>query len=49
MHVGKNTGEDFRSLTDAEVEKYMDRFAEPEDITDEEVQRDTGFAFFFGM
>ena len=44
-----DTGEDFRSLTDAEVEKYMDRFAEPEDITDEEVQRDTGFAFFFGM
>ena len=44
-----DTGEDFRSLTDAEVDKYMERFAEPEDITDEEVQRDTGFAFFFGM
>ena len=44
-----DTGEDFRSLTDAEVEKYMDRFAESEDITDEEVQRDTGFVFFFGM
>ena len=44
-----DTGEDFRSLTDSEVDKYMDRFAEPEDITDEEVQRDTGFAFFFGM
>ena len=44
-----DTGEAFCSLTDAEVDKYMERFAKPEDITDEEVQRDTGFAVFFGM
>ena len=44
-----DTGEDFRSLTDAEVDKYMERFAEPEDITDEEVQNDMGFRFYFGM
>ena len=41
-------GEDFRSLTDEEAEKYMERFAEPEEISDEEVQADTGYAIFFG-
>lgn len=29
---------DFRSLTDEETEKYLARFAEPEEITDEEVE-----------
>ena len=32
--------EDFRSLTDDEVDKYMEKFSEPENITDEEVQAD---------
>ncbi len=42
-------GTDFRSLTDAEVQKYMERFAEPEDISDEEVQADMGYTIYFGM
>jgi hypothetical protein len=39
-------GEDFRSLTDDEVEKYVNRFSEPEDITREEVEGDMGFAIY---
>ena len=30
----------FRSLTDEEIQKYLARFAEPEEITDEEVEAD---------
>lgn len=44
-----DSGTDFRSLTDAEVQKYMERFAEPEDISDEEVQADMGYTIYFGM
>ena len=40
-------GEDFRSLTDAETEKYMARFAQPEEITQAEVQGDMGYTMFF--
>lgn len=36
-------GEEFRSLTDEETEKYMQKYAEPELITDSEVEADTGF------
>ena len=32
--------ENFRSLTDEEIQKYLARFAEPEEITDEEVEAD---------
>ncbi len=39
------TGEDFRGLTDEEVTKYMDRFQEPDDISQEEVESDMGFSF----
>ena len=39
-------GENFRSLTDAEVERYKQRFAEVEDIFPEEVQEHMGFTFF---
>lgn len=39
------TEEDFRSLTDDEAAKYMKRFAEPEDISQEEVESDMGFSF----
>lgn len=39
------SAESFRSLTDEEVVKYMDRFAEPEFISQDEVQEDTGFTF----
>lgn len=38
-------GDDFRSLTDEEVEKYMDRFAVPDTISQDEVEADTGFVF----
>ncbi len=37
------TEEDFRSLTDDETAKYLNRFAEPEQISQEEVEADTGF------
>ncbi|MBR3919629.1 MAG: DUF3846 domain-containing protein [Clostridia bacterium] len=40
-----DTGEDFRSLTDEEVEKYMQKFAEPQEISQEQVEEDTGFYF----
>lgn len=40
-----DSGEDFRSLTESEVTKYMDRFAQPEDIGQDEVESDTGFTF----
>lgn len=38
-------GENFRSLTDEEVDKYLQLFAEPEEIPDEEVQADCDFHF----
>lgn len=41
--------EDFRGLTDEEVTKYMDRFKEPEQISQEEVQGDMGFTIIAGM
>jgi hypothetical protein len=37
--------EDFRSLTDEETQKYIDRFSMPEEITQEEVEADTGYTF----
>lgn len=40
--VGDN-GEDFRSLTDAETQRYMERFVQPEDISQEEIEEDSGF------
>ncbi len=42
------TEDDFRSLTDEEVNKYMQRFAEPEQISQAEVEADTGFRIYFG-
>ena len=39
-------GEDFRSLTDEEVNKYVQKYAEPEDISDEETQADMGFVVY---
>ncbi len=35
--------EAFRSLTPEETEKYMDRFAEPEQISQQEVEADMGY------
>ena len=40
------TEDDFRGLTDEEVVKYMTRFAEPEDISQDDVEADTGFTFY---
>lgn len=39
-------GENFRSLTKSEVVKYMDRFKEPEDISQDEVEADMGITFY---
>lgn len=36
-------GEEFCSLTDEDVEKYMQKYAEPEEISDQEVAGDMGF------
>ncbi len=38
-------GENFRSLTESEVVRYMDRFKEPEDISQDEVEADMGITF----
>ena len=40
--VGED-GKDFRSLTDEETQRYMERFAEPEQISQQEVDGDMGF------
>ena len=40
-------GEDFRSLTDEETEKYLNKYAQPEEISDEEVESDMGCAMYF--
>lgn len=39
-------GEDFRSLTESEAVKYMDRFKEIEDISQDEVESDMGITFY---
>lgn len=41
-----DAGEEFRGLTDEEVMRYMDRFAEVEDISTEEVEADMGFTLY---
>lgn len=39
-------GENFRSLTESEVTRYMDRFQNPEDIDQDEVEADMGITFY---
>lgn len=39
-------GENFRSLNESEVVRYMDRFKEPEDISQDEVETDMGIIFY---
>lgn len=39
-------GENFCSLTDEQASHFMLRFMEPEDISQEDVQSDTGFIFY---
>ena len=38
--------EDYVSLTDEQVEKYMGIFGQPEEISEEETQADVGFKFY---
>lgn len=40
-------GEDFRSLTEEEIQRYMERFAQPEHISQPEVEEDTKFTMYF--
>ena len=42
--IGDN-GESLRSLTGAEVDRYMERFAQPEEISQKEVEENSGFTF----
>ena len=39
-------GENFRSLTDEEVSRYLQIYAEPHQISQREVQADMGFTFY---
>lgn len=41
-----DAGENFRSLTDAEVETYLQKYAEPENIPQQDVQDDMGWVFY---
>ena len=41
-----DAGEEFRSLTDAEVSRYVQQYAEPHRISQREVQADIGFTFY---
>ena len=41
-----DAGENFRSLTDAEVSHYLQVYAEPHQIPQREVQADMGFTFY---
>ena len=40
------TEDDFRGLTEEEVQKYMNKYAEPEDISQDDVEADTGYIFY---
>lgn len=41
-----DAGENFRSLTDAEVNRYLQMYAEPQQISQREVQADMGMTFY---
>lgn len=40
-----DTGEDFRSLTEEETQRMLQQFAEPHEISQAEVEADSGFVF----
>ena len=44
--IAGDAGENFCSLTDEQAAHFMQRFMEPEDISQEDVQADTGFIFY---
>lgn len=41
-----DAGENFRSLTDAEVSKYVQEYAQPQQIPQEDVQANMGWTFY---
>ncbi len=41
-----DAGENFRSLTDAEVSRYLQMYAEPQQISQREVRADMGMIFY---
>lgn len=41
-----DAGENFRSLTDAEVSRYLQQYAQPQQISQRDVQADMGFTFY---
>ena len=41
-----DAGENFRSLTDAEVSRYLQVYAEPQQISQREVRADMGMTFY---
>lgn len=44
--VGDNGSEDFVALSQEQADRYMERFAEPEDISQEETESDVGFLVY---
>ena len=43
--IVRDDGSDFASLTDHQTEQYLEKFREPQDISQEEVQADMGMTF----
>ena len=41
-----DAGENFRSLTDAQVSRYLQQYAQPQQISQRDVQADMGFTFY---
>ena len=44
--VGDNGGEDFVALSQEQVDRYMERFAQTEEISQEETESDVGFVIY---
>lgn len=44
--VAGDTGEDLCSLTEEQMQKYSEKFAQPEEIPREEIEEHTGFTLF---
>lgn len=43
--IAGDNGKTLRSLTDTEVDRYMERFAQPEEISQKEVEESSGLTF----
>lgn len=44
--IASDTGEELCSLTEEQLKQYAEKFAEPEDISPEEIEAHTGFTFY---